>query len=910
MGGFQDPASIRQSSIVNRHSQTPAVAAAFVFSVGIAFSLICREYSFAGLVAGNLFLIIAAFLALRQDRLYLSLTIGLAAIAICGFLMGLAARDGYSGSDLRSHLARRSFPTNEPVSFEGCVVKESELRGDDSITTIDLTAFFQKDRWISCKGEGILKIAEQGKENSPQAGLDLLRGDRVRGWAIWNTPRNYENPGSADNAGLLIRRGIFLIGRAKSFRLIEVIPGGCTNPWNAVANAVGMRVRKSLEPIRDKEGGQPAAILASLVIGDYSGLDSRTREIFQNSGTFHVLVVSGLHVAWIAGLILQFCKIIYVPDRIRYLLAFIVILLYTCIVGFQASMTRCLWMFLLYLIGRMIFRRATSLNIILASALVLLIARPCWLFETGFQLSFLSVMAIAMTAAPAFNNCLKPLCEPLQNVGNRDRLFLQAGRWHRCGRKLSTVCELFIETIADRWFPAASRILLWIMRRIGSAGLALVSMILTSVAVQIWLSPLLACCFNRISWISVISNLVIVPFSSIVLGFGIAGLLLASIPLIGSMVVQISGMLASILLSCAARSTALPGAWQRCPTPSPAWVLAAFLLLLFWSLLEWRRFWVPCSTMAIMMACLSYGSVPVIGPLIVEFRRSVIHPEEKAWAKNVPILSFTFLDVGEGDSAVIRFPDSRVWVLDAGGIRQPHSHEDSAYSFDIGEAVVSRYLWHEWIGKIDRLILSHPDIDHAGGVPAVMKNFRIGSFEYSQAGSDAILDTIAGIALDRRIPARQPHAGFEERIGPVKMRVLNPPANTLFSSTNENSLVLEFSYREFSALLTGDLEKSGEAGLLSRSDDLHCRLLKVAHHGSRWGTSNYLLDRIDSRWAVISVGRNNPFGHPSKEALSRLLQHNVRSFLTLDHGAITFETDGTRYLIKSHINGVLDRGDL
>ena len=910
MRGFTENTSNRQSSIVNRQSERPTVAVVFFFSLGIAASLICRQYSFAGLFTGDLALILAALLAFRRDRVLLSLTIGLAAISMGGLLMALAHRDGFSGSDLRSHISQRSFPLGDPVSFEGCVVKESESHGDESAATIEISAFLQKDHWVLCKGKGILKMMEPARDTLSGPGFNLVRGDRIRGWATWNVPRNYENPGSADSAGQLIRRGVFVIGRIKSLRLLETIPGGCSDPWTGVANYVAARVRKSLEPIREWEKGQPAAILASLIIGDYSGLNNATRETFQNAGTFHVLVVSGLHVAWIAGLLLKTCALFSVPERIRYLAAFFVILLYTCIVGFQASITRCLWMFLLYLIGRMIFRRADTVNILLGSALVLLIAQPYWLLEPGFQLSFLSVLAIALTAAPAIHACLKPVWEPLRYCGKSDRLFLQPGRWHRCGRGIRTRCELLIEEITDPLPPFASRILSVAFRGIAAAGLLLTSMAVVSLAVQIWHDPLLACHFNRISWISPVANLVIVPLFLVLISVGIIAVIISKIPWFGAALIRLAGSIASLLLSCAVHLTGLKGAWQRCPTPSPAWVLAGILLLFFWSFFGWRRFWAPCSAIALMMACLSYGSVPVVGGLIGELRHFVSDSNEEIWRRSAPILSFTFLDVGEGDSAIIRFPDRRVWVLDAGGIRQPHSQEDGAYGFDVGEAVVSRYLWHEWISRIDRLILSHPDIDHAGGVPSVMCNFRTGRFDYSQTGPDAIIKAILDIAQQRRIDTLQPHRGVEEKIGPVKIRVLHPPVDSPFSSTNENSLVLEFSFKKFSALLTGDLEKSGENEFISQPGISRCRLLKVAHHGSRGGTSNSFLDRIQPQWAVISAGRSNPFGHPSQETLSRLRQHGIRPLLTVDEGAVTFETDGDRYIIRSHVNGILKRGIL
>ena len=153
---------------------------------------------------------------------------------------------------------------------------------------------------------------------------------------------------------------------------------------------------------------------------------------------------------------------------------------------------------------------------------------------------------------------------------------------------------------------------------------------------------------------------------------------------------------------------------------------------------------------AALLACLSIGSVPGLGPVLRELRFAARDRKADVWGRNQSILSLTFLDVGEGDSIVIRFPDMRVWVLDAGGLRQAQSTEDSAYAFDIGEAVVSRYLWHFWVRRIDRVMLSHPDIDHAGGTPAVMKNFAFNRFDYARTGPDEIIKGLLDIARERK----------------------------------------------------------------------------------------------------------------------------------------------------------------
>ncbi len=901
--------NLRQKTF-DRLSNRPAAALVLFFALGIACSQACSDYSFPGLIFGNLLLILTAFLALKRNRLLLSLSLCFAAILIGGFLLALAQRDSFSDSDLRALLSRNEFPLNEPVSFQGCVIKDGEKQDRDVITTIELRAFLQKDRWIVCKGKGILRIAKPDPESAADKAPQLKRGDGMAGWAAWRVPYNYENPGSADRAGLLARRGIFLIGRIKSTRLLEMIPDDCGNGWTRLATGIAGHVRKSLEPIRDRDMGQPAAVLASLIIGDYSGLNNKTREIFQNTGTFHVLVVSGLHVAWIAGVLLQVFKWVGLPERIRYLLVALVILLYACVVGSQASITRCFWMFLLYLIGRMIFRRADPANVLMVSAFILLSIKPNWLFEIGFQLSFLSILAILMTAVPIIRNYWKPLWDPLRYCGNTNRLFLQLGSWHRRGRRLRMRCEIFAEQITDSLPTAYAPLIFYVFRCFAGAGLVAGGMILTTLSVQLWIEPLLAYNFNRISWVAPLATLAVVPFSSLVLSAGIIASLAVSLPFFGSALIQVCGSLASLLLSGTAFFMEIPGAWQRCPTPSPGFVWGCVLILFLWSFFEWRRYWLACVPIIVLVACLSYGSVPVLDHLSREKGITVPGSSKKYWGKSSSILSFTFLDVGEGDSIVISFPNETLWVLDAGGLRATSFLNENNSGMDIGEAVVSRYLWHEWIVKLDRLILSHTDMDHAGGMPALIKNFEIDRFDYSEACNDAVIERILDIVREKKIGTKPLSAGMKEIVGSVIVRTLNPPANSSFNSTNENSVVLEFRHNRFTALLTADLEKAGEMKIISRPEDLRIQLLKVAHHGSRTSTTDAFLNRIQPRWAVISAGRSNPYGHPSREVLTRLLCYRARPISTINEGAIIFETDGTRYLIKSHLNGILERGNL
>ncbi len=887
--------------MTGRWGDTPLAGVAICLALGITGSHFLHQYHFAGLVFAAAAVIGAAALALFRQRLHLSLVLGLSAIGLCGLLLSLAQRDAYAGSDIRALLSRGEFPLDESLAFDGCVVDESRRRGEEMVATLELRALRKGEFWRPCRGGGLLRMPAEAEVAAIPRGT-LQTGDRVRGWATWRMPRNFKNPGAGDHVADLRRRGISVIGRTKSVRLLEVIPADCASPWGEAAAGVRNALRDRLQVLVREGRQREASILSSVVIGDYSDLDATTRETFQNTGTYHVLVVSGLHVAWIAAGLVVLLRLLRVPGGLCRVLSATGILFYTCVVGFQASISRCMWMFILYLIGQSLFRRAAPTNILFASALLLLSARPDWLQDAGFQLSFLSVMAICQMAVPLIDREFRPLLEPLRHAGDEERLFLQQGRANRLGRKLRCRCELAIEACEDRWNAFVSDRLLTLAR--SAAGLALIvgELILVSLSIQIWLELVLAYHFNRLSWISPLANLVAVPISSLVLAAGVAAACLGDVPYLARPALEAAGLLASFLFQSNQWMASVSVAWQRCPTPPFPWVLSALAAVFAWCFMQWRRLWLPCLGIAMILGVLSAAATFSRG--FRDFGTGLSARNHSSF--NGGSLRLTFLDVGEGDSAVVRFPDRRVWVVDAGGVRQGTTQEESL--FDIGEAVVSRYLWWEWIGTLDRLSLSHADVDHSGGMSSLLRNFRTDRLDYGEYGRDPLLIRILSLAGQKGVQTRRVLRGGSETLGGVEVQILNPTPWMTSRTANENSVVLRLSFGNFSALLTGDLERAGEADLVSSPLAVRGQLLKVAHHGSRSATLAPLLERVRPNWGVISVGRNNPFGHPSQETMSRLLAHGVRPLLTLDYGAITFETDGSRYVIESYSAGVLEEG--
>jgi competence protein ComEC len=258
-------------------------------------------------------------------------------------------------------------------------------------------------------------------------------------------------------------------------------------------------------------------------------------------------------------------------------------------------------------------------------------------------------------------------------------------------------------------------------------------------------------------------------------------------------------------------------------------------------------------------------------------------------------LRVTFLDVGQGDACVIEGPGSerRVVVVDGGG----HPGTDERDGADPGSRVVVPFLRWRGISAVDLLIPTHPDDDHAQGLIAVVDRMRVrAALDGGHAGQSAVYARLRRRLARRGIPVLLGRRGQTIDLGGgARIEVLHPsdaPVAGGRSRSNNQSLVLRIVYGRARLLLTGDAEAEAEADLIASKRDLSADLIKIGHHGSRWSSSERFLDRAAPSVAVISCGRDNPYGHPHPEVLRRLAHRRVRVFRTDRNGALAVETEG------------------
>jgi len=261
------------------------------------------------------------------------------------------------------------------------------------------------------------------------------------------------------------------------------------------------------------------------------------------------------------------------------------------------------------------------------------------------------------------------------------------------------------------------------------------------------------------------------------------------------------------------------------------------------------------------------------------------------------ILSITFLDVGHGDSAFIRFPVSGNMLLDGG----------KGGGADKGRKVVMPYLLFKGVSRIDALISTHPENDHIGGLVTIIKNLKVRYlFDNGVSNPTFIYRKYRDAILNRKIPYRVVREGEKlEGYRGVKIYILYPPIPLLkgtSSDMNNNSVVLKIVYGKVSILLCGDIEEEAMFDLLDYGENLKSTIIKVPHHGSRIGEKGGIfLKSVQPETAIISVGKGRQ-GLPSEETLACLKKLNIKTYQTQSSGAITIETDGEDYKISTFLN--------
>jgi len=772
----------------------------------------------------------------------------LAALLFCGILIDVTHRPGPAPVIDAS--------SRETVLLSGCVVEPSAFYEGRDQFTVELAS--------RARARATLAIRDGQTPPDLQYGQKIEFEGRVR--AI----RNFQNPGAFDYQTYEARSNIYWTISVAAGAPIRVTPGRCGSRFYAAIFALRMAAVRRIENLY----GNPYAIgiMEATLIGETRKLERIWTDHFRRTGTYHMLVIDGLHITVLAAFFLFLLRVCAVPELSALASAAAGAWLYALVSGFHAPAVRAAGGFTFYVVCRYFYRRRRLLNLLAAVAIVYLAIDPAQLFDAGFQLSFLSVAAIAALAIPMLEATSLPYTRALIGIHEPSRdptLPPQAAQFR-------VELRLLAETMA--YYLKLPQV--WLLRTLAFLARLLCyayEMAVISTAIQIGLAVPMAIYFHRISVSGFSANVFVVPLLALVVPIGFLAIFTGW---------HFFAWPAQWLLVAGEKVATwhlrFEPVW-RVADP-PLWLAVAFsaALVAFALTLRHARAWRwPAGASAIILFGLVFWH-----PFPADFTRGE--------------LELDAIDVGQGDSLLVSFPDGKLMLVDGGGVLTFGRH--SPPKIDIGEDVVSPYLWKRSVRKIDIVALTHAHDDHARGLPAIIENFHPAELWTGATPSSEVWTLVEAKARAENVRIVPMQSGQSLDFGGARIEIVSPPPGyePAASPKNNDSLGMRITYRQRSFLLTGDMEKPMELRAIAEGQPLRADVLKVGHHGSNTSSIDPFLDAVSPTFAVISDGFENSFGHPHPQVLERLAAHHSAVLRTDLQGLVTVRTDGNRISVKTY----------
>ena len=726
----------------------------------------------------------------------------------------------------------------------------------------------------------------------------FARGDRVVFRSRLRQPRNFNNPGGFNYRRFMAFKGLWRTAYTKGSRLQVVQRASSGDLVQQLDD-----VRRALAALIDRAGkGPSAAVLKALVIGDRSAISSEVRDGFNRAGVGHILAISGLHIGIVATVAFFFFHNLL--RRVRPLLwrawtrkgaaifSLVPVCIYGLVSGMSPSTQRAVIMVGAFLMTFLVEREGDTLNTLALAAFIILIWFPPALFSISFQLSFAAVISILYGLS-----CI-------QKAASIDGQNAKSGMANQLFRKLG--------------------------------GFFLISLLAICGTL-----PLVMFYFNQISLIGLFANFVVVPL----VGFVVipCGLLTLFIYPVSSQIaygcVKICLFVLDYVLLAINYFADLPFAAIKTFTPSPFEIVCYYVLgwvvlnglntrqapasyrnlpnataehasVQQWYLKPQGRFslYRLFSRVASVHKLLTAGSAAKRGAIIGLVVVLALLVDAGYWFARRHLnsdLRVTYIDVGQGNSALLELPGGHTVLIDGGGFSDNNT-------FDMGARVLAPFLWRKKIKTIDTLVLSHPNSDHLNGLIFIARYFNVKTIwtnNETQAtqGYDRLQNIISRKQIN--LPDFQ-HMPRQLLINGVEFCFLYPPADFLtqkasqkWRSTNNNSLVVKVSFGDISFLFAGDIMAEAERELVDIAGaDLACDVLLVPHHGSRTSSSQPFLLRVEPEVAVFSAGWKNRFRFPHATVLAAYEKIGCRTFRTDQNGAIMIKTDGNCLTVKPFLS--------
>jgi competence protein ComEC len=787
---------------------------------------------------------------------------------------------------------------------EGTVVDAGPVRGEIEQNIDEPKSEQRPSQRIDLRVSSLEIVTDSSDEQTPVSGGVRLTvhwpqaatsqqpfqcGERVRAIVRLLPPEVYHDPGVWSREDFLLDQGITSTASVNVDRIDRLGPSpslflachinGLQHATSARLLALPAAMRRLPAPLRLSP--DDAIMLAAMVTGDRTYLTHTLRVGFERTGSFHMLVVSGFHLAIVAGCIFWLARRLRLPRVPATFATILASFAYALFTGFATPVQRSLWMVTLYLLGRLLYRERNVLNTIGFAALCLLAFSPRSLFDSSFQMTLLAVVAIGGIAAPLLQSTVHPYLaatRDLRLIALDIKLPPRVAQFRVMLRMFSaalqaTMQNQFAGRIAWRVFPWTVRFLIRCFE-----------LLVVSCVVELAMALPMALYFHRITVFALPVNVFILPLLLILMPAALVTLLAL---LVWPPAAVVPAMIVAVFLHFGIWLVHLFGslAWGDLRIPAPLLIQSLIFCVLLGvaitlarlaasSELRWPRL--------ASIAALLFAAIVAVLPCPIDHPRDALLVEA--------------IDVGQGDSLLLIAPDGKTLLVDGGGFGG--GPRQAPQDFDIGEEVVSQVLWSRGIRRLDAVALSHAHSDHMGGLPAILRNFHPAELWVGNNPRFGAYDALLNEAAALQVQVRSLRAGDAISFGPTSVSVLAPLLDYQPGAepANNDSLVLRVAYKATSVLLEGDAEAPIEDAMVAQSalagQSLTSTLLKVGHHGSVTSTRPEFLAQVSPQWAVISCGLRNRYGHPRSEVLKALEAAKIRTFSTDINGASCFRLDG------------------
>ena len=717
----------------------------------------------------------------------------------------------------------KSFKDEENLEVTAIVLSQKEEKDYNYTYKIKLLKGKNKNKCL------YLKIDKKQEVN-------LEYGDKIFITGEFQEPQGMRNEGGFNYKEYLKSLNIYGSVKAKNIKVIE------QNKGNIFMNFTYKISDEIKENIEEFMGEKYSGLLLGLLLGDSSKIDENIEENFKITSLTHILAVSGAQVSYIIAAMYSLLKRKIGIQKTRVVIIASLIF-YMTLTGFSPSIVRAGIMGIILMISGLVFRKNDIINSIAISLFFMLVYNPFLLENVGLQLSYLGTIGII-----GFN---KTIILILKNIQIRNR------KWkYKINRKLILLISKIKEILAVTM----------------SASLAVV--------------PVMIYHFNLFGTYFLITNLL----ASIIIGpITLLGTLLVIISFISINIAEILSyilkFLIDILLFISSFSK-LPISKIYIPTPTITFIIIIYLSLII-SLFIYKVFHERNPNTTILrvrnlLALVKYkfkqNRDDVIKKIIII---SIIISLCMIFIPRD--LQINFVDVGQGDSTFIITPKNKTILIDGGG--------SNTGSFDVGENTLLPYVLDKGYNKIDFMIISHFDSDHVGGLLTILEEIKVEKILIAkQEEQSENYKRFLNIVKEKNIPVIIGKEGDKINIEKdLYLDILFPESEQIEENMiNNNSLVFNMHYNNFSMLFTGDIEEIAEKRIIeiTNKSRLKADIIKVPHHGSKTSSTRELLEIVLPKIALIGVGKDNLFGHPSSETIDKLDELEIKTYRTDINGEI------------------------